>query len=313
MAEAMVGIARVERAPRHPWNDSTSLSRTAVLHPVVVDVLRERLDVAVVGVERLDEPQRRDRRTCARCAATASSVEAVVLAAYCGYSGSTRIFSHCCAAQLVDRGRRCSGCRSACRSRPGTGRTGSPARFSCWPRNPSSSVRWRTLCTSSGEPSLVQIARYRLADRDGRVLRMTPCRSGFHAQRGDLHDAGVGQELREVATHRARRRSVGRAEVGEQDSDARRAVVREGRLGSVSQPVISSSVRASSRSRAGPPTRIAFFTNGAHPSAAPFGPSAMRLHRHRLNVSTCDAILPSRNVKRESILLCTGRPVTENV
>ena len=37
----------------------------------------------------------------------------------------------------------------------------------------------------------------------------------------------------------------------------------------------------------------------------------MRLQRHRSNVSACAAILPSRNVNRESMTLWTGRPVTE--
>ena len=69
---------------------------------------------------------------------------------------------------------------------------------------------------------------------------------------------------------------------------------------------------------AGPSTRrasdlIAFLTNGVQPSITAFGPSAIRLHRHRLNVSVCVTIRPSRKVNRASMRLCTLRPVTENV
>jgi hypothetical protein len=40
------------------------------------------------------------------------------------------------------------------------------------------------LWTSSGEPSLVQIAAYFAADRDGRRRKTTPCNNGIHATRG---------------------------------------------------------------------------------------------------------------------------------
>ena len=89
-------------------------------------------------------------------------------------------------------------------------------------------------------------------------------------------------------------------------ADARRAVVREGRLGSVSQTGYRC-LRAAPparRSRAAPPTGSPFSRTASSRASAPFGPSAMRLHRHRLNVSTCAAILPSRNVNCESISLC---------
>ena len=95
-------------------------------------------------------------------------------------------------------------------------------------------MRCRTLCTSSGEPSRVQIAAYFFADCVGRTNRITPYRIGFHTHARDLDDARIGEELREVPAHRRRRGRVRRPQVGQQYADARRAVVGERRFRSVS-------------------------------------------------------------------------------
>ena len=58
-AVAVIGIAAIERAPRQAVEAHHQHVRPAVLHPVVVDVARERLDVARIVVEAVDRAQRR--------------------------------------------------------------------------------------------------------------------------------------------------------------------------------------------------------------------------------------------------------------
>src|SRR5882762_5838454 len=56
--------------------------------------------------------------------------------------------------------------------------------FTRSPRYPFNSVVCFSVCTLSGEPSLVQIFAYFSADCFGRVLRMMPLRIGHQTSRG---------------------------------------------------------------------------------------------------------------------------------
>ena len=58
VAFAVVGVALVQRELRQAVEAHHQFFRAAVLHPVVVDVVRQRLDVAGVVVEILDGAQR---------------------------------------------------------------------------------------------------------------------------------------------------------------------------------------------------------------------------------------------------------------
>ena len=167
---------------------------------------------------------------------------------------------------------RCSDCRSACRSRPGTGPTGTRRASIAGRGYPSSSVRWRMLWTSSGEPSLVQIAAISLR-------RLRRARVEDDAVQERLPRPAAGSRRRAGRTGIARgsgapRSSVGASGVPRLMSSMPMRGVRScakggsgpcrNRLSLLLRAPASSKPRRASR-----PDR--FCTNGVQPSAAPFG------------------------------------------
>ena len=176
----------------------------------------------------------------------------------------------------------------------------------------------------------------RISSPTAPAARAGPRRAGSasRANARNLDDARIGQELREIAPHRRRRRRVGRAEVDEQDADPRGRSCFQ-RLGSRRHGPRAAHWRcrcaAKRRARDGP---AALTSRSARQSASAFAACARiaRLHRrqpaeqHALRAQRLRAasargrtgrraatIRPSRNANVASMRFSTRRPVAEYV
>ena len=184
VALAVVGIAQVERAPRQAVKAQHQDVRATVAHPVVVDALRERLDVAGIVVEAVDRAQPRHPPRLRGRGRTASNADAVALAEYCGNSGTTRMRSQPAARSAVDRRGR-PDCRSASPSSTAHESAGKAGVLQALAEIARAAASSASRCArASGEPSLLQIIAYFFADCAGRVRRITPCRISIQTTRG---------------------------------------------------------------------------------------------------------------------------------